>query len=112
VPYNVTVNQDNLPEGAEVSITGLGTFKNGETAEVSDEQVEFFRVMNGYPVDTVDEEGNTLVGNYVRKPGPTLDKAEFYGITIEKVSARKAKQDTDDGQMSIDDVPDENGEVK
>jgi hypothetical protein len=99
MPYRLTVNQDNLPEGAEVSITGLGVFKNGSTTEVSDNQAEFFRVMNSRILDTRDKDGNILVGNFERVPGSALEDANIFGVTVEKVEGSNKEEQPVDGNV-------------
>lgn len=82
--YKITIDKANLGKGAEVFIDGLGTFKNGETAVVSNDQVEHFRNAHGY----TDTSGGTP--QWVQ--GPTLGQAfgEGTGITVERVSESQA----------------------
>lgn len=44
--YTVEVNLPNVPEGADVEIYGLGSFKNGGTYGISDELVGNYRLEN------------------------------------------------------------------
>lgn len=78
--YKVTVNMPNLAKGAEVFIDGLGTFKNGESAVVSNEQANLFRNAHGRVNDD---------GQY--EQGPTLGQAfgEGTGVTVERVSDKE-----------------------
>jgi hypothetical protein len=41
--YKITVNLPSTGKGQEVQIPGLGTFKNGSTAEVTKEMADAFR---------------------------------------------------------------------
>src|SRR3954453_15612338 len=41
--YSVKVSFPNMPKGQELLINGLGTFENGSTAAVSDEEAETYR---------------------------------------------------------------------
>jgi|SRR3954468_14206818 hypothetical protein len=41
--YNVKVDYPTMPKGQEVLINGLGTFQNGATVAVSDEDADSFR---------------------------------------------------------------------
>ncbi|HVI79821.1 MAG TPA: hypothetical protein VM715_16965 [Candidatus Acidoferrum sp.] len=41
--YSVKVSYPNLAKGQQVLINGLGTFENGSTASVSDEEAETYR---------------------------------------------------------------------
>lgn len=79
--YKVIVNQPNLGKGTEVFIDGLGTFKNGDEAVVSNAQADQFRNAHG----RVNDEGQW-------EQGPTLGQAfgEGSGITIERVSEKEA----------------------
>lgn len=45
MPYSLTVDYPNMPKGQELSIVGLGTFKNGSTTTISDEEAQMFRDM-------------------------------------------------------------------
>jgi hypothetical protein len=71
--YTVTLNQDNLAEGAEVQVHGLGVLVNGGTVEFTDEQVEFYPLANPRLVPHVDEE--TGIDNPTNEPGLTLEEA-------------------------------------
>ena len=43
----LTYNNPNFKKGEEVAITGLGLVKNGESLELSDEQVEQYKAVTG-----------------------------------------------------------------
>jgi hypothetical protein len=45
MPYKLTLKQKNAGRGAELQIVGLGTFKNGSSYMVSDEDAENFRTV-------------------------------------------------------------------
>jgi hypothetical protein len=80
VAYKITVDQPNLAKGTDVFIDGLGTFKNGETQTVSNEQVSHFRNAHG----RVNDQGTW-------EQGPTLGQAfpVEMGITVERVSEQQ-----------------------
>jgi hypothetical protein len=46
--YKITFDYPNMPKGQEISVPGLGTYRNGSTTFVSKEEAEAFRV---YQVD-------------------------------------------------------------
>jgi hypothetical protein len=46
----IKVDLPEYPEGTEVSITGLGAFANGSTAEVSSQDVAAFEAYSGKPL--------------------------------------------------------------
>lgn len=84
--YEVTVNMDSLPKGADVEVDGLGMFKNGETTEVSDEAAEYFRVKHSTTTFDYDEKGNLIQET---TPGPTILQA-FRGV--DHIDAKRVKQ--------------------
>jgi hypothetical protein len=43
MPYQLKVNFPGTHKGQELTIPGLGTFKNGSSTEVSDEDADSFR---------------------------------------------------------------------
>lgn len=47
--YQITIDYPNMPKGQEVSIPGLGTYKNGSTHAVTKEEADLFRA---YQADT------------------------------------------------------------
>lgn len=87
MPFNVTVKQDNLPKGAPVYIEGLGTFKNGTTTVVSDEQAELFQHTQAAIVD------GERPGDYTKELGPKITDLNIYGVTVEKKLATAEKSD-------------------
>ena len=92
--YEVSIDQPNLPKGAEVQIHGLGVFKNGDSATVSKEDAERFRSL----YSTVDNNGRTV-------QGPTLAQASktMYGVTVTKSSGSDDKSTaTTEGAATTD----------
>ena len=64
--YRITANYPNVGKGQELSIAGLGTIKNGQTAEVTKEQAAAFKIFQrdlGMPDRTLLEafKGNEYV---------------------------------------------------
>jgi hypothetical protein len=54
--YTITINLPNTPQGQEVQIPGLGTYKNGSTNTVTKEEADAFRAYqaaNNMPDDTL-----------------------------------------------------------
>jgi hypothetical protein len=56
--YSVKVDYPNMPKGQQVLISGLGTFENGSTAAVSDEDAAAYRAYQksaGMPDSTLSD---------------------------------------------------------
>lgn len=98
--YKLSVNHPNLPKGGEVMIPGLGTFKNGETVEISDERAEAYQAANGTLKEVVEKGSGKPTGETRREPGPPLDKAlaDAYGIKVEKMSTATTKKAVEGGE--------------
>ncbi|SRR6266568_3464813 len=85
--YKMTVSLLHRPEGDDVRISGLGTFKNGGTYEISDELHDQFRAF--YATDEgehdTDPESPTA-GSWISKPtaGPVLHEVSAHGVTFER----------------------------
>lgn len=95
--YQITVNLPNTGKGQEVQIPGLGTFKNGSTAEVTKEMADAFRTFQ------------TDLG----MPDQTLLQA-FHGredVVVETASVEKPRRVTTDsavkGQSNVVQSPDD-----
>jgi len=68
--YEVTVSNDQFPEGHEFEVVGLGLFKNGEAREVTEDQEKQFVSLYGMSVadrvgeqDSVQISGSPIVEN-------------------------------------------------
>lgn len=97
MPYKLTVNLPSVPEGRDVYIAGLGTFPNGGTYDISDEQDLAYqnahtRDEGHFDFDHVAERaepGTGGSGAYVHKlvPGPSIVEAvqSMRGVTLEEV---------------------------
>lgn len=72
--YVLTMDQDNLPKGALVEVPGLGQFENGTTTDLTDEQVQTFRVTQG----TFDDDGV-----YHHASTPLQEMKHALGVTVE-----------------------------
>jgi hypothetical protein len=81
--YKVTVDHPSIGD-TDLYIHGLGTFHNGTTTDVDDEQVERFRSMNSV-VNVSDPHPET--GRRIPLPVRAKDPTELniFGVTIEKV---------------------------
>ena len=94
MPYQIKINQPNLAEGTELTILGLGTFENGKTYDISDEQVEAFREANqvdagGFDNDPESESFGVYVPNM--QPGPHLTDVSIHGVEVTEAAGKKAK---------------------
>ncbi len=83
MPYNVIVDHPSIGEGTDLFIHGLGTFKNGTTTKVSDEQIERFRAAHSVVnISTPNAEGRI-------KHLPTRGKhpvdLDIFGVRVEPV---------------------------
>jgi len=93
LPYQMTINQENLAEGADVLIHGLGTFANGGTYDISDEEAEHFREAHAVDAGGVDSDPESEnFGVYVPnvQPGPSLTEVSIYGVTVTESSTKAA----------------------
>lgn len=92
--YEVTVNMESLPKGADVEIDGLGIFKNGETADVTDEAAEQFRIKHTSVAYEYDDKGN--MSQEVTQ-GPTVLQAfkdsETVSVVVKKDNKPNNKQE-------------------
>jgi hypothetical protein len=81
--YRVIVDHPNLGD-QDVYIHGLGTFHNGTTTEIDDEQVERFRSINSV-VNLSDAHPET--GRRVHMPARGKDPTQLniFGVKVEKV---------------------------
>lgn len=80
----------NLPAGADVFITGLGGFKNGESYDVSDEQEAQFRASTAYDNGKYNEEG-TYVPNVVQGRPLAEVVADMHGVSVESGASTPAQ---------------------
>lgn len=89
MPIEVTVDH---PEAGDqdIFINGLGTFRNGQTATVDDDQIMRFRAMNSVQKTTHNEDGTYTVENEL---GPEPQDLEIRGVTIKVVEAKGEKAD-------------------
>jgi hypothetical protein len=89
--YELSINMPNLAKGAEVQIAGLGTFENGSTYKITDEEHDSFRRYHGSVETAIDEETNESLGSEL-VVGPTLIQASdnMYGVSV-----KKAKPETE-----------------
>lgn len=55
--YNIQFDLPNLAKGAEINIGGLGSFINGQSFNVTDEEAEQFRVFGTTYTSETDESG-------------------------------------------------------
>jgi hypothetical protein len=67
--YQISIDYPNMPKGQEVSIPGLGTYKNGSTTVVSNEEANAFRA---YQVD-VGMPDQTLLQSFVGSEYVTVE---------------------------------------
>jgi|ERR1700760_4212450 len=93
MPFRVIIDHPDLGD-QDMYIHGLGTFRNGTTTEVSDEQMMLFRATNA----TVNvSEPHPKTG--MRKHVPALAKhpvdLKIYGVRVEEVKDKSDKSDED-----------------
>ena len=72
--YEVSLDLPGMPKGELVQIPGLGTFENGTSFDVTEEQANAYRVYHQRVDMVYDEETNELLGSEA-SVGPTLLQA-------------------------------------
>lgn len=70
--FTLTLDLPNLPKGGDLEIDGLGTFQNGSSFEISDEQANAFSTKDSTLKTTTHEDGKL---SNVIVPGRTLVEA-------------------------------------
>jgi hypothetical protein len=93
--YELSIKMPNLPDDEEVQIAGLGTYKNNNKYKITDEEHDNFRRYHGQVVPVVDDD-DEIIGSELEL-GPTLVKADIYGVTIKALREKKPEsQEGDD----------------
>lgn len=84
IAYEIEINQPNLPEGEPIQVPGLGTFENGQTYDVTEEEGNSYRAFHSYQEPIIGENNEVLGANTL--PGRDLAEAfeGAYGITVTK----------------------------
>jgi ABC-type thiamine transport system substrate-binding protein len=83
----VKVNMSNLGEGTELEIPGLGVFKNGETAEVGQDQLITFLILNAHDTGDLNDPKHSeslYQGNWVVPALDDLNLPEGVEIILPK----------------------------
>jgi len=83
LPYQVIVDHPSLGE-QDLYIHGLGTFQNGTTTEVSDEQVQHYQAVHSIVESTFDPE--TGAETRTGKPGAHPADQEIFGVRVVRMS--------------------------
>jgi hypothetical protein len=88
VVYEITFDLPGTPKGQEVMVAGLGTFANGSTYEVTEEEAESYRSYHTSLKYEYDKDNN-LVGA-TAEPGPTLLQAfsKTDGVDVNTVQSK------------------------
>jgi hypothetical protein len=86
--YKITIDYPNMPKGQEVTIHGLGTFKNGSTTVVEKDDADMFRV---YQRDTGLPDRTLL---------QAFQKSEY--ITVETFTPEPPKEEPKTGEQKKD----------
>jgi hypothetical protein len=113
--YELTVDVPSSPKGEPIQIPGLGTFENGGTYGVNEDDAQAFRTYHSVQKPVYSEEGQMILGNEVEL-GPTLLQASksMFGVEVSSVGTgdkvrEKGKSnvvsDTDTSKM-VASVPD------
>lgn len=99
MPLKVTVDH---PEAGDqdIYIHGLGSFRNGTTTEVDDEQVMRFRAITATQEQTHNEDGSLSVQSVL---GPEPHTLEMRGFTFEQVGEDKDDLDTSTQAQMVQD---------
>lgn len=83
MPYKVIVDHPSIGDGTELYIHGLGTFKNGTTTEIDDNQVDVYRAAHAV-VDILEvpqEDGEPLRVHKPRLGAHPVDQ-EIFGVRV------------------------------
>jgi hypothetical protein len=104
--YEVTLEADNLHEGAEVVVQGLGVLVNGSTVEFSKELVEHnFRTVNSTLEDVFGDDKNPgVVTERKVVPGPKLEDAASGmpgTVTVKYVDDDDSKANAKDDEKPV-----------
>jgi hypothetical protein len=71
--YEVALDLEGFPKGGAVQIAGLGTYANGSTFDVDEDEHTAYRAHHSVQVMGIGHEGEIIVEEI--KPGPTLLQA-------------------------------------
>jgi hypothetical protein len=100
--YEVTIDEEGTPKGQLIQIPGLGTFENGSTFDVDEDQHAQFRAYHTTTTPVEDEEGNLVIedGTYVYETelGPTLLQASkgMNGVEVVTYATAQNRKEGDD----------------
>lgn len=83
VAYVMEIDVEGSPKGEEFQIAGLGTFKNGETYEVTKEEADAYRTYHSRQKPILEEGTNAILGSELEN-GPTLLQAAkgMHGVKV------------------------------
>lgn len=91
--YKLTVDLPDLPKGELVQIPGLGTFENGSSYEVTQEEADGYRVYHQFVKPVTNKDG-AIVGAETELGNTLLEAAKtMYGVEVETVGNKKKKGD-------------------
>jgi len=97
--YEVTLDQESLQKGSLIQIPGLGTFENGSTFEVNEDQHATYRAHHQEMVMVLDDNDNPVLDDngaytFELQQGPTLLQASkgMNGVEVTTVLNKKQKE--------------------
>src|SRR5689334_979644 len=89
VVYEVDLDVPGRPKGDQIQIAGLGTFSNGDSHEITDDQAQAFRVSRSTTEPVLGDDDEVLGSERVL--GPTLLQASknMNGVSVTTVTSSK-----------------------
>jgi len=93
MPYTVKVDHPDAGD-QDVYIHGLGTFRNGTSTDVDDEQAELYRAHNAVQTQVHTEDGGLQVTSEL---GPPLEELDSPWVTVTKAGSRSKKASEEKG---------------
>jgi len=81
--YSVTINHPDMGD-QDVFVHGLGTFRNGSTIEVSDEQDLMYQALNATQNQTHTPDGGLQVESVLGPSVSELDSSPWFTVTVVK----------------------------
>jgi|ERR1700746_263484 len=87
MPYTVQVDHPEAGD-SDLYIHGLGTFRNGTSTTVDDEQAELYRALNATQNQEHTPEGGLIVESVL---APPIDELDIRGVTITKDKSQSSR---------------------
>lgn len=98
--FTITIDLPDLPKGTEVDIDGLGTFENGGSYDITDDENYDFQVRH-QTISTVTSGAGHVSNTLVL--GPALDEAfaNHKHIKVEEAKSKDVKKSKDEKPVVV-----------